>query len=50
MRYFLLINNIDKIDLYMIDIKKHIYLYLILYFGYFNILKSVLYIEKLAIS
>ncbi len=50
MRCFLLISNIDKIDLYMAGIKEHIYLYLFLYFGYFNALKSVLYIDKSAIS
>lgn len=62
-RYFSLIANINKIYLCVVDIEMHlihpkiyliyfIYLYLISYLGqrYFNILKSVLYIEKLAIN
>lgn len=56
--YFLLIVNIEKIDLHIIDIKKHfiylglyfiyfIYLYFIVYlsYKYFNILKSVLLLQ-----
>lgn len=50
MRYFLLIININKINLYIVDIKIYIiylkmhfiYSYLISYFDNFNILKKVL--------
>lgn len=58
-----MIINIDKINLYMTNIKVHficlkvyfiyfIYPHLIFYLNqkYFNTLKSILYIKKLAIS
>lgn len=58
MRYFLLIININKINLYIVDIKIYIiylkmhfiYSYLISYFDNFNILKKVLFIKKLIID
>lgn len=50
MRFFLPIGNINKIELYMVDIKVHIYSHLVFYFGNFNILKSVLCIKQLAIG
>lgn len=51
MRYFLSIGNIDKIDLCVASIEVHFH-HLALYIGqkYFNILKSVLRIEKSAIG
>lgn len=45
-RYFLLIGNIDGIDLCMAGIEVHPYFYPVSYFGQFNILKTVLYMEK----
>lgn len=63
MRGFLLITNIDKIDIHIIGINKYfiyfgiyliylIYPYFVFYFGqkYFNILKDVLCIKKLALD
>lgn len=49
-RNFLLISNINKINLCIIGIKIHIYPYVIFHLSNFNILKSVLYTEQLAIS
>lgn len=50
MRYFLQTSNINEIDLYIVDIKVHLHLYLIFYLGHFNILKSVIYMKQLAVS
>lgn len=51
-RYFLSINNIDKINLCKTSINIYFYYYLIININhkYFNILKSILYIKNLAIS
>lgn len=54
-------NNINKMNLYMVGINKYItylkkhliyiiYFYFIFYLGYFNILKNVLLIKSLAIT
>lgn len=45
MRYFLLIDNINGIDLYVAGLEVYL-LIPVFYISYFNILKSVLYIEK----
>lgn len=63
MRYFLLIINIDKIDVYILGIMIHfiyskVFLTYIIYFHltfhsgqkYFNILKNVFYIKNLAVK
>ena len=49
-RCFLLTNNINGIDLCMTSIKMHFYLSLVSHLTQFNTLKSVLYIENLAIN
>lgn len=48
MRYFLIIASIDKINIYIANIKIYFYHYCIPNIGqkYLIILKSVLYIEK----
>lgn len=48
MRCFLLTGGIDKMNLCVVGIKMHHYLVFCL--DYFNTLKSVLYIEQLAIG
>lgn len=62
-RYFLSIININKIDIYVVSIKKH-FIYLKIYFiyliypyfififsqKYFNILRNILYIKKLTVN
>lgn len=50
MKRFLLTGNIDKIDLYIISIKIYLHLYLVFYLDHFNILKSDLFVEQLAVS
>lgn len=50
MRCSLLIGNIDGIDLYIANIKVHFYPPSVSHLGQFNVLKSVLYIEKLAVA
>lgn len=63
MRYFLPINNIYKIDLFIVNIKKycirlkvyliylkHFYFALYLKQNYFNISRNILYIKKLTIN
>lgn len=49
---FLLTSSIDNINLYTVGIKVHLYLYLTFYLQkkYINMLKNVLFIEKLAVS
>lgn len=51
MRYFLPTNNINKINLYVAGIKVYLY-HLAPHIGqkHFNILKSILYMEKSAIG
>lgn len=51
-RYFLSTSSIDGINFYAVGIKIYFYFYLIFYLEkkYINILKNVLFIEKLAIS
>lgn len=48
-RYSLPIDNINEIDLYIANIEIYL-LKIILYLGYFNIPKSVLYMKNLATS
>lgn len=45
MTYFLLAGNIIGINLYEVNIKVNTYPYLVSYFGYYNKLKRVLYVE-----
>lgn len=49
MIYFLLTNTINKISLYIVDIKMHFY-YFIFYISqkYFIVLKNILYMKKSA--
>lgn len=44
-KMFLLTSDINKIDLYMVNIEVYLYLYLVFDLGYFNILKSVLFVK-----
>lgn len=45
MKYFLLISYIIGINLYGVSTKVNAYPYLISYFGYYNKVKRVLYME-----
>lgn len=45
MRFFLSIGIIDKIDLFMANIKEQLFTF-ILCLGYFIVLKNILYIKK----
>lgn len=49
-RYFLPTDNIDKINIYVVDIEVYFHLFPISHLGHFNILKSILYIEQLVFS
>lgn len=46
-RFFLPTGSIDRIDPYITNIKVHFFI-IILNFGYFNILKRILYVKKSA--
>lgn len=51
MRYYLPISDIDKIDQCIVNIVKvHLHPYFIFHLKYFNIIKSVLYIEQFSIG
>lgn len=47
---FFINGQIDKIDLYITNMEKYFYFYLVFYFNYFNTIKNILYIKKLGIS
>lgn len=49
-KYFLLTDSIEEIDLCVAGIEMHFYPHLIFHLGYFNVVKSVLYVEKLPVS
>lgn len=50
MRCSLSTNNINETGPYMTSMEMYLDLFLISHFSYFNILKSVLYVEMLAVG
>lgn len=47
---FFLTGDIDKIDLCVVGIEVHLYLYLVFYLSQFSRLKSIVFTEQLAIG